>query len=190
MSPCSRLRSKNISEVYTTLACKNNTGGLPVLYNIFASNPSLPNYFSFLLSRSNLGVTDGGIFSVGEVDPNWSAVLNQTQIPVVSQLEQWISVMDGVVVDGKNFSGHGLLSKVKGVSDSVKNKTLSLLDSGTSLGIMPQYYWDAVYKDVPGIKALDAKNGVWQLPCDTRKNVSMIFKCVLLPPSVLSVLTR
>lgn len=85
--------------------------GLPPLYNIFNAQPGMPNIITFLLARSNLGITDGGIFTVGAVDPNWSAVLNETQIPVVGfeAMPQWVGLMDGMVVDGKNFTGHGLL---------------------------------------------------------------------------------
>lgn len=169
------LSTKNISMIYTTLAANTSFNGLPVLYNVFASNLNVSNYFTFLLARSNLGITDGGIFSVGDVDPHWSSVLNQTRLPVVQALEQWVVLMDGVVVDGKHYTGHGVLAAAKGAADDVKDKTLALLDSGTSLGVMPTYYWDAVYRDVPGLKALDAKAGLYQLPCDTRRNVSMIF---------------
>lgn len=58
----------------------------------------------------------------------------------------------------------------------MKSKTLSLLDSGTSLGVLPQHYWDAIYKDVPGLKALDKSQGVYTLPCETRLNVSVVFQ--------------
>lgn len=80
-----------------------------MLYNIFATYPNVSNFVTFLLARSDLGITDGGVFSIGDVDPYWTAVLNQTQIPVVQDTQQWVGLMDAVIVDGRNFSGHGIL---------------------------------------------------------------------------------
>ncbi len=77
--------------------------------NIFNSNSSAPNIITFLLSRSNLGITDGGIFTIAEVDTNWDAVVNQSKIAIAQGTGQWIGVMDGVIVNGKNYTGHGLL---------------------------------------------------------------------------------
>ena len=57
----------------------------------------------------------------------------------------------------------------------LKEKTLSLLDSGTSLGILPPYYWDAVYGEIPGLKVLDEAAGAYSLPCETKLNVSVVF---------------
>lgn len=59
-----------------------------------------------------------------------------------------------------------------------KDKLLAVLDTGTALGYLPQRYFDAVFKGVPGFQALDKKLGVYTLPCDTKVNVSMVFKCV------------
>lgn len=58
-----------------------------------------------------------------------------------------------------------------------KDKLLAVFDTGTALGYLPQTYFDAIYKDIKGFKALDKKLGVYSLPCDSKANVSMIFKC-------------
>jgi hypothetical protein len=47
------------------------------------------------------------------------------------------------------------------------------------LGMLPDYYFDAIYKDIPGIKAISKKDGVYEVPCDTKLNVSMTFKRVI-----------
>lgn len=77
--------------------------------NVFSAYANVSTYITFLLTRSNLGISDGGIFTVGETDSNWSQIANQTKIPVVQELKQWIVLMDGVIVNGKNYTGHGLL---------------------------------------------------------------------------------
>ena len=83
--------------------------GNPLLYNIFSAYPNVSNYMTFQLARSDLGITSGGVFTIGEVDPALSAVQNATQIPVVAGSYQWVGLTDGIVVNGQNFSGHGLL---------------------------------------------------------------------------------
>lgn len=42
------------------------------------------------------------------------------------------------------------------------------------LALVPQYYWDAIYKDIPGLKKV--VDGVYEFPCDTKLNVTMYFK--------------
>ncbi|EKM50641.1 uncharacterized protein PHACADRAFT_152796 [Phanerochaete carnosa HHB-10118-sp] len=161
------LSSKNLSQIYERL--QNTTfGGLPVLYNIFETYSNVSNFITFQLVRSKLGITEGGVFTIGDVDPNLSAVLNQTQLPVIEALNQWVVFMDGIVVDGKKFTGHGFLP-------ATKNKTVALVDSGTSLGEIPQYYWDAIYGDIPGVELVNAGAGIYEVPCDLKRNVSLIF---------------
>ena len=76
---------------------------------MFQQYPNVSQFMTFLLSRSNLGVTDGGIFTVGEVDENWSNVLNQPQVPVLEAVQEWITLSDGIIVDGQNITGNGFL---------------------------------------------------------------------------------
>ena len=89
---------------------KNTTfNGNPVLNNIFSTYSNLSNYMSFQLSRSNLGITDGGIFTLGEVPSNFSGVLEQPVVPVISQTTRWIGVGDGMIVNGETYIGNGIL---------------------------------------------------------------------------------
>lgn len=39
---------------------------------------------------------------------------------------------------------------------------------------IPQFYLDAIYKDVPGAK-FDEADGVYWLPCDAYVNVTFVF---------------
>lgn len=54
-------------------------------------------------------MTDGGIFTIGEVDSDWSNVTNQPKLPVFYDEPQWAILMDKVIVNGNEISGHGLL---------------------------------------------------------------------------------
>lgn len=63
---------------------------------------------TFLLSRSELGLTDGGIFTIGEVEPDWANVTSQEKLPLVGE-PYWSIFMDKVVVNGTEFCGNGLL---------------------------------------------------------------------------------
>ena len=40
-------------------------------------------------------------------------------------------------------------------------------------GVIPQYYFDAIYKDAPGFKKVSDQKNTWQVPCDFKKNVTM-----------------
>lgn len=50
------------------------------------------------------------------------------------------------------------------------------LDSGTSWSLLPPYYWNAMYKGIHGLKLIDKTNGLYSIPCDTKRNISMVFK--------------
>lgn len=63
---------------------------------------------TFLLSRSELGLTDGGIFTIGEVDPDYANVTSQEKLPLVGE-PYWSVFMDKVIVNGTEFCGNGLL---------------------------------------------------------------------------------
>lgn len=64
---------------------------------------------TFMLNRSIFGVTDGGAFTIGEIDPNYTAISNAPHLDVLENSNQWITVMDSVYINGQNWSGHGLL---------------------------------------------------------------------------------
>lgn len=103
MSESSFVYRANGSNVYKALA-NTSYNGDPVLYNLFSAYPSVSNYITFLLRRSGLGITEGGIFTIGDVDATLSPVLNQTQIPVFPGSPYWITSMEGIVVNGQNFT--------------------------------------------------------------------------------------
>lgn len=56
-----------------------------------------------------------------------------------------------------------------------KTQVLAVIDSGTSLGSLNEYYWNAIYKDVPGLQQVEEIDG-FILPCETKLNISFIFR--------------
>lgn len=58
-----------------------------------------------MLSRSeSTGTTDGGVFTIGEVDSSYSAITQQPELEVVSS-DRWIVFMDGMIVNGQETTG-------------------------------------------------------------------------------------
>lgn len=58
-----------------------------------------------------------------------------------------------------------------------KTRILANIDSGTSLATLNQFYWNAIYKDVPGLQFVQNISS-YILPCETKLNVSFIFRYV------------
>lgn len=126
---------------------------------------------TFELSRSlATGTTDGGVFTIGEVNSTHSAISSAPNLNVVSR-NRWVVLMDGMIVNGRNVTGQ---SSFSGVAGQTSGQTLANLDTGTSLSQIPQAYVDAIYGQVPGAQFFPSQ-GVYVLPCDTNINVSFVF---------------
>lgn len=110
----------------------NHTGGSTgrsMLYNAFAANPSEPNYIAFSLQRSTDPSSDvEGSFSIGEVESQYSAVLNSTALSTwpIAAPSRWNVLLDAVIVGSKTVA---VSSDVTGVPSG---QAVVLLDSGTS----------------------------------------------------------
>ncbi|EPT05621.1 hypothetical protein FOMPIDRAFT_1013336 [Fomitopsis schrenkii] len=135
------------SSVYDQLA-NSSYDGYPFLVNVFKLQPKEPNFIAFLLSRSEAGITEGGVMSIGELVKDYVAVLDQPKLPVVSDYS-WEAFMDGVYVDGQFYTGHSL-GALDVTAEPGKNQTTIILDTGTSYATAPKYYVDAMYKHYPG----------------------------------------
>ncbi|KAH8079070.1 aspartic peptidase domain-containing protein [Cristinia sonorae] len=144
--------------------------GSSFLDNVFSVYPDEPNYITFLLSRDPHGITDGGVFTIGEVDQNHTAILNATILPVVEG-QQWTTFMDGVLINNQVFYGASLNTANVEVPDG---KVIVLLDTGTSLATAPPDYVDAMYKTLPEAEFVDSLN-TYVFPCEARVNISLIF---------------
>ncbi|THH26649.1 hypothetical protein EUX98_g7539 [Antrodiella citrinella] len=143
--------------------------GIPFLDNVFALYPDEPNFISFLLSRNEFGITDGGVFTIGDVDSNYTNITSQPQLPVVAP-GAWVTYMDGVVVNGNYLFGGSQPGSMVPVP---VNQTLVVLDTGTSFATAPPDYVDAMYADIPGAQ-FDGQSS-YIVPCDVRVNVTLVF---------------
>lgn len=115
---------------------------------------------TFELSRSEVtSLTSGGVFTLGETNSNFSAILNAPQLPALTP-DAWFVLMDGLNVNGKPVPS--------------QNKDIALLDTGTSLAQLPKVYVDAIYGSVPGA-VFDPTEGQYTIPCDTKLNISFSF---------------
>lgn len=151
--------------------------GDTVLENIFQANTSEQQFITFQLSRSlTTGNTDGGVFTIGEVNSTLSTVSSEPKLNVISK-DRWVVLMDGIIVNGQNFSGQ---SSFSGVAGQTSGQTLANLDTGTSLAQIPQAYVDAIYSTIPGAQFV-ASQGVYLVPCNANINVSFVFGGVEYP---------
>jgi len=71
-----------LSTVYVLLNRSGATNGSSFLYNVFAQDKTEPNFISFSLDSSlDAGDSIPGVFSIGELEPQYAAVQNSTAIP-------------------------------------------------------------------------------------------------------------
>ncbi|EPS95500.1 hypothetical protein FOMPIDRAFT_1025795 [Fomitopsis schrenkii] len=159
------------SQIYKTL---NNTkfNGVNFLTNIFNLVPDEPAYMTFLLSRTNTGVTQGGVMSIGELVSNLTHIKEAPKLPVFTDAG-WVTVSDGVVVNGKHHAAHT-------VSTASGKKSLAMIDTGTTVGTIPRDVLDFMYKDLPGAKWSE-DDSTYQVPCNTKVNISLVFSGVSYP---------
>jgi len=149
----------------------NKTGsawGRSMLYNIFAQDPSVPNFITFLLSRSNdTEAPVEGSFTISEMEDEYKAVADQPKISTWPENgpTRWNVLLDSFAVNGKRFT---VGTTVKGVS----GKSVILLDSGTTYTYAPTAVVNSLYRDVPGARFRNDLNQ-WVLPCDTRVEVTL-----------------
>ncbi|KAH9903455.1 aspartic peptidase domain-containing protein [Cubamyces lactineus] len=167
------------SQIYSTL--KNTSwedNAAPVLYNLFKHEPDLPNYTTFLMDRTEIGISDGGVLTVSEVLSNMTEVLDAPLItsPVAGQ---WTTVVDGVYVNGELLTGHSNFTKIyeqhfnMTIADGA---TIATFDTGTATMLAPPEYVKAIYGRVPGAalnqQFSSSDRVVYDVPCNTKLNIS------------------
>ncbi|KAH9889825.1 aspartic peptidase domain-containing protein [Cubamyces lactineus] len=164
--------------------------GNPIIYNLFDHEPDLPNYTTFLMSRSQMGISDGGVLTVSEVLSNMTDILNAPlyQSPATSQ---WTTVMDGLYVNGEflnGFSNFSTLYREKANLTVPDGSTIATFDTGTSYIQGPPEYTKAIYSRVPGAKLLPPDSGLgspnmlfYSVPCNTKLNITLSFSGNLYP---------
>lgn len=121
------------------------------------------------MSRSETtGSTDGGAFTIGELDSNFSAILDAPQLNVVEP-RAWEVLMDGMSINGQLMEGGSTNPQLQGT-----NKTTAILDTGSSGAAIPKSYIDAIYGSVPGAYFNETADD-YVVPCDAKLNVSFVF---------------
>ncbi|KAI0053640.1 acid protease [Auriscalpium vulgare] len=151
--------------------------GRSLLYNLFADNPSEPNYIAFSLQRSNDPEAEvEGTFLVGETDPQYAAVNDTTPIPTFPLVNpnRWNILLDAVIV------GSTVVPVTSVVPNAPTNKAVVLLDSGTSYSYAPSDVCQAIYGNIPGA-AYDSALGQWSVPCNAEIDVALQFNGQVFP---------
>ncbi|GJE84392.1 A1 family peptidase [Phanerochaete sordida] len=163
------------TQLSTVDALVNHTGastGRSLLYNAFEDNKAEPNYIAFSLQRSAQPDDDvEGTFSIGEVVPQYEAVLKNDPIPTWPESfpSRWNILLDAVLISGTKAVS--VTSVVAGVPEG---KAVVLLDSGTSYTYAPPDVCNAIYGSVPGAK-YDNALGQWTVPCDAEIDIALQF---------------
>ncbi|EJD48410.1 acid protease [Auricularia subglabra TFB-10046 SS5] len=150
----------------------NGTGeayGRSLLYNIFAQDESVPNFITFLLSRSNDPAAPvEGSFTISETDDDYASITSAPKIstwPVDSPI-RWNVLLDGFAASGKRFAVGTTVRRVQ------SGKAVILLDSGTTFTYAPDSVVDAIYSELKGA-LFSSDLGQWVVPCDTEVQVSL-----------------
>jgi hypothetical protein len=139
--------------------------GNSFLDNVFSIYPQDPNFITFSLSRSGLGVTAGGTFTIASIPDQFSAATNAASLPVVnptSDEPQWVCNLDDLIIQGQDTKSSGT----------------ALLDTGTSLSSAPASVVDAIYGSITGAEVTD---GEYVVPCDSKIDISFVFGGVTYP---------
>ncbi|EIW64103.1 acid protease [Trametes versicolor FP-101664 SS1] len=155
--------------------------GRPIAHNILSSLEDQPNYFTFLLSRPELGVNPGGVFTISELVTELSAITSAPRLETLGN-GTWTTLLDGVYVNGMLLDGHSEASEAYASEfhhDIPGNATIAAIDTGSSYARGPQYYVDTIFKDVAGAIPTDNADGSngfgYVIPCDTKLNISFVF---------------
>ncbi|KAK0464237.1 aspartic peptidase domain-containing protein [Desarmillaria tabescens] len=169
------------SNIYNTL---NTSAGYAVLDRIFLQNTSTPNYLTVLLGRAEdpADVFPGEI-SIGELLDGYSHVESEPKLEVTrltardypaAQHFQVLLDQDGLLgPDGQPVS---ITTEVDGTSNS-KQATV-VVDSGTSLNLVPKSVADAIYSRFSGAEYqvnITGVGDVWIVPCDEEVNITFKF---------------
>jgi hypothetical protein len=164
-----------LSSIDAFLNGTNSSTGRSLLYNLFADNPSLPNFIAFALESSQDSADDiGGSFSVGEYEPKYSAVVNNTAIPTwpTNSPKRWNVLLDAIIVGGTTITP---TTTVVGAP-----KAVTLLDSGTTYTYAPTDICNAIYGDVDGAH-FDSDSGQWIVPCSIEIDLAFQFGDQIFP---------
>jgi saccharopepsin len=171
----------SLSTIDSLLNSSGSSSGRSLLYNMFIQNPSEPNFIAFALERSTDDNADSddvqGYFSVGEYDPKYTAVTNQTSIPTWPTVSptRWSLLLEGYMIGSDNTN-----VPTTQVADAPSNRAVVVLDTGTSWSYAPSDVCDIIYGGVNGAQYSSAL-GQWVLPCDAEIDMALQFNGQVFP---------
>lgn len=137
------------------------TWGRSLLYNIFALNPTEPNFIAMALERdSDETNTVLGSLGVGELADEYVDVKDSPKIPLFPPegSTRWTVMLDSFAVNGANQN------ITSAVTDVPTGRAVVLLDSGTTYSYAPPSVANAIYSGIPGA-VLDTTANQWSVPC-------------------------
>ncbi|KAI0077994.1 acid protease [Panus rudis PR-1116 ss-1] len=163
------------SAIVGTFIRANKTGsdlfnGLPFLNHMFNLDPTTENFVTFLLSRTAAGDVDGGQLTIGKLIDNLTAVTSEPKLPIHTS-GAWITGADAIIVNGQHLN---IQSTISDTSIIPAGQMAALLDTGTSLTYVPREFVDTMFKNLPGA-TYNEEVGGYNIPCDTKMNVSISF---------------
>ncbi|CCA68119.1 related to aspartic peptidase A1-Laccaria bicolor [Serendipita indica DSM 11827] len=132
-----------------------------LLYNIFAQNPSEPNFIAMALEReSDEHNTVHGSLGVGELAKEYESVSSTDHIPLFPPegSKRWTVLLDSYVVNGATQNATSTVQDVPAGRLSV------LLDSGTTYSYAPPEVAASIYSSVNGA-FLNTTTNQWTVPC-------------------------
>jgi saccharopepsin len=159
----------SLSTIDALANASSSSTGRSLLYNMFAANPSEPNFLAFSLQRSTEEDDEvEGSFSIGEYEPQYAMVANQSSISTwpVNSPKRWNVLLDAVIV------GDRIVTPTTTVVGAPSNKAVVLLHSGSSYTYAPKAICDAIYGNVTDAK-FDASAGQWTVPCSYEVNMAL-----------------
>jgi len=164
----------SLSHIDAAIDVGGVTWGRSLLYNIFALNPTEPNFIAMALERQS-DPTDSvqGSLGVGELEPEYASVAQTTKIPLFPQVgsTRWTVLLDSFAVNGAT---QNVTSAIAGVP---AGKVAVLLDSGTTYSYAPASVANAIYSGVPGA-VLSADLTQWSVPCSAGIRLTLWIGCV------------
>lgn len=137
------------------------------LYNLMNTYPSLGNFMSFLLSRSETGDADGGIFTIGEIASGMDGVQQMPQLPILIG-DRWAMAVNGMIINGVPM----IAPSTTLTPGLATGQLLMNLDTGTARAAVPNVFVDAMYKNQPG--AVFDGVSKYTLPCNIEVDVSIV----------------
>ncbi|KAL1951301.1 hypothetical protein VTO73DRAFT_450 [Trametes versicolor] len=168
------------SEIFAALSNSSYFyNGLPLLVNIFTQTQEKHNYYTFLMDRDELGVTNGGTMTVSELITEYASITSAPRLNTVVDAA-WLTLLDGMTINGQFIDGHSALEAAAPLlrGGLPQGKTIAGVDTGSSFMIGPQAYVDAAYKNIPGAIPTNDTAGAgpgYIVPCDTKLNLTLHF---------------